>query len=138
MNPKIINAMQLWDASTGRFFSQYREHQKRAWSVDFSHAQPTKFATGSDDCTVKLWSINDVYLLMPSSFFFIVQFINYLINYLPSFAFIRKTAPTLSEMLPMSAVFNFLHTPRTCWHLARLITRSICMTFEIPGSLGAL
>ncbi|XVF33205.1 hypothetical protein REPUB_Repub17cG0148400 [Reevesia pubescens] len=48
-----------WDAGTGQEFCQYTEHQKRAWSVDFSQADPTKFASGSDDCSVKLWSINE-------------------------------------------------------------------------------
>lgn len=51
---------QLWDASTGQEFSQYNEHEKRAWSVDFSPVCPTKFASGSDDGTVKLWSISEV------------------------------------------------------------------------------
>nr|CAN60249.1 hypothetical protein VITISV_039399 [Vitis vinifera] len=41
----------MWDASTGEGFSQYTEHQKRAWSVDFSPVDPTKFASGSDDCS---------------------------------------------------------------------------------------
>ncbi|KAA3475204.1 protein SUPPRESSOR OF PHYA-105 1-like protein isoform X1 [Gossypium australe] len=48
-----------WDAGTGQGLCQYNEHQKRAWSVDFSQADPTKFASGSDDCSVKLWSINE-------------------------------------------------------------------------------
>lgn len=39
---------------------KYEEHDKRAWSVDFSRADPTKLASGSDDCCVKLWSINQV------------------------------------------------------------------------------
>ncbi|CAI0408600.1 unnamed protein product [Linum tenue] len=51
--------VKLWDASTGQGVSQYNEHQRRAWSVDFSPVCPTKLATGSDDCTVKLWSINE-------------------------------------------------------------------------------
>lgn len=51
--------IQLWDASTGQGFTQYVEHQKRAWSVDFSPVDPTKLASGSDDCSVKLWSINE-------------------------------------------------------------------------------
>lgn len=50
--------VQLWDASIGQKFTQYSEHQKRAWSVDFSQVDPTKLASGSDDCTVRLWSIN--------------------------------------------------------------------------------
>ncbi|KAI5424546.1 hypothetical protein KIW84_030646 [Lathyrus oleraceus] len=44
--------VKLWDASTGQEFSQYSEHEKRAWSVDCSPVCPTKFASGGDDCTV--------------------------------------------------------------------------------------
>ncbi|CAH2057743.1 unnamed protein product [Thlaspi arvense] len=51
--------VQIWDAGTGQGFSQYTEHQKRAWSVDFSPSDPTKFVSGSDDCSVKLWSVNE-------------------------------------------------------------------------------
>lgn len=51
--------VKMWDASTGQEFSQHIEHQKRAWSVDFCKVDPTKFATGSDDCSVKVWNINE-------------------------------------------------------------------------------
>ncbi|XP_022721075.1 protein SPA1-RELATED 2-like [Durio zibethinus] len=51
--------VKLWDASTGQAIFHYPEHQKRAWSVDFSQVCPTKLASGSDDCSVKLWSINE-------------------------------------------------------------------------------
>ncbi|KAH9608582.1 hypothetical protein KSS87_022324 [Heliosperma pusillum] len=51
--------VKLWDVSTGQGFSQYAEHEKRAWSVDFSPLDPTRLASGSDDCCVKLWSINE-------------------------------------------------------------------------------
>lgn len=40
-------------------FCQFSEHQKRAWSVDFSKVDPRMFATGSDDYLVKIWSINE-------------------------------------------------------------------------------
>lgn len=53
-------ARQLWDASTSQTLLEYEEHEKRAWSVDFSRADPTKLASGSDDGCVKLWSINQV------------------------------------------------------------------------------
>ena len=49
----------MWDAGTGQPFCQYSEHQKRAWSVDFSQSDPKMFASGSDDCSVKLWNINE-------------------------------------------------------------------------------
>ncbi|XVF10459.1 hypothetical protein REPUB_Repub07fG0184800 [Reevesia pubescens] len=51
--------VKLWDASTGQAISHYIEHEKRAWSVDFSQVYPAKLASGSDDCSVKLWSINE-------------------------------------------------------------------------------
>ncbi|MFS7925075.1 putative transcription factor WD40-like family [Helianthus anomalus] len=51
--------IQVWDACTGQGLSHYTEHQRRAWCVDFSHVDPTQFASGSDDCSVKLWSLNN-------------------------------------------------------------------------------
>jgi len=60
--PKWMH-FQLWDANTGQEFSRLTEHEKRAWSVDFSILCPTKFASGSDDCSLKLWSVNEVRLI---------------------------------------------------------------------------
>ncbi|XP_015947959.1 protein SUPPRESSOR OF PHYA-105 1 [Arachis duranensis] len=51
--------VQMWDAGTGQPLSQYMEHQKRAWSVHFSLSDPKMFASGSDDCSVKLWNIGE-------------------------------------------------------------------------------
>ncbi|XP_027907702.1 protein SUPPRESSOR OF PHYA-105 1-like isoform X2 [Vigna unguiculata] len=51
--------VQMWDADTGQPLSQYMEHQKRAWSVHFSLSDPKMFASGSDDCSVKLWNISE-------------------------------------------------------------------------------
>ncbi|KAJ0104546.1 hypothetical protein Patl1_17568 [Pistacia atlantica] len=55
--------VKIWDASTGQTVSHYIEHEKRAWSVDFSRVHPTKLASGSDDYSVKLWSINEALFL---------------------------------------------------------------------------
>lgn len=33
---------------------QWEAHDKRIWSVDFCPLDPTTFATGSDDCTIKV------------------------------------------------------------------------------------
>lgn len=52
-------AVQLWDASTSQAFAYYKEHEERAWSVDFSLIDPARFASGSDDCSVKLWNMNE-------------------------------------------------------------------------------
>ncbi|XP_075476925.1 protein SPA1-RELATED 2-like [Primulina tabacum] len=51
--------VKLWDATTGQSFSHFSEHTERAWSVDFSRVDPLKLASGSDDRSVKLWSINE-------------------------------------------------------------------------------
>ncbi|KAJ0913938.1 putative transcription factor WD40-like family [Helianthus annuus] len=51
--------VKIWDAGTGEAISHHIEHERRAWSVDFSRVDPIKLASGSDDCSVKLWSINE-------------------------------------------------------------------------------
>ncbi|KAL7609745.1 hypothetical protein Lser_V15G09966 [Lactuca serriola] len=51
--------VKIWDAGTGEAISNHIEHERRTWSVDFSRVDPMKLASGSDDCTVKLWSINE-------------------------------------------------------------------------------
>ena len=39
----------LWDTYTGNRVTLFEEHEKRAWSVDFSPCKPTCLASGSDD-----------------------------------------------------------------------------------------
>ncbi|KAK9076657.1 hypothetical protein SSX86_004991 [Deinandra increscens subsp. villosa] len=51
--------VKIWDAGTGEAVSHHVEHERRAWSVDFSRVDPIRLASGSDDCSVKLWSINE-------------------------------------------------------------------------------
>ncbi|KAK9702494.1 hypothetical protein K7432_011203 [Basidiobolus ranarum] len=48
----------LWDVNTGTQTRIFDEHEKRAWSVDFSKTDPTRLASGSDDTKVKIWSTN--------------------------------------------------------------------------------
>ncbi|KAL5730392.1 RING-type E3 ubiquitin transferase [Ranunculus cassubicifolius] len=50
--------VQVWDVTRSQVFMEMREHEKRVWSVDFSLADPTNLASGSDDGAVKLWNIN--------------------------------------------------------------------------------
>eukprot|EP00871_Galdieria_phlegrea_P004767 jgi/Galph1/5291/GphlegSOOS_G3993.1 len=50
----------LWDTVTGRTINEYEEHEKRIWSVDFSHVEPTRFASASDDGKVKIWTTIDL------------------------------------------------------------------------------
>jgi protein suppressor of PHYA-105 1 len=51
--------IQLWDASTAGEVAQYDEHARRVWSVDFSATDPMRFLSGSDDGSVRLWSVHE-------------------------------------------------------------------------------
>jgi len=46
----------VWDVTTRQSVMEYEEHDKRAWSVDFSRTEPSMLVSGSDDCKVKIWS----------------------------------------------------------------------------------
>ncbi|XAR68141.1 hypothetical protein NMG60_11003168 [Bertholletia excelsa] len=48
----------VWDVTTRQSVMEYEEHEKRAWSVDFSHTEPSMLVSGSDDCKVKVWCTN--------------------------------------------------------------------------------
>ncbi|XP_023642745.1 protein SPA1-RELATED 3 isoform X3 [Capsella rubella] len=50
--------VQIWDVARSQLVTEMKEHKKRVWSIDISSADPTLMASGSDDGTVKLWSIN--------------------------------------------------------------------------------
>jgi E3 ubiquitin-protein ligase RFWD2 len=45
----------VWDVNTHQSIMEYEEHEKRAWSVDFSKKEPTRLVSGSDDEKVKVW-----------------------------------------------------------------------------------
>lgn len=45
----------VWDVTTRQSVMEYEEHEKRAWSVDFSSTEPSMLVSGSDDCKVKVW-----------------------------------------------------------------------------------
>ncbi|KAJ6850407.1 E3 ubiquitin-protein ligase COP1-like [Iris pallida] len=45
----------VWDVNTHQSVMEYEEHEKRAWSVDFSRTEPSMLVSGSDDCKVKVW-----------------------------------------------------------------------------------
>ncbi|KAL5484611.1 hypothetical protein EMCRGX_G021140 [Ephydatia muelleri] len=51
-------AVCVWDTNTGTRLVKFQEHEKRVWSVVYNPTEPNLFASGSDDCTVKLWSSN--------------------------------------------------------------------------------
>jgi E3 ubiquitin-protein ligase RFWD2 len=39
----------VWDVNSKQSIMEYEEHEKRAWSVDFSRTEPTMLVSGSDD-----------------------------------------------------------------------------------------
>ncbi|KNA04927.1 hypothetical protein SOVF_195150 [Spinacia oleracea] len=45
----------VWDVATNQSVGEYEEHEKRAWSVDFSRTEPSLLVSGGDDCKVKVW-----------------------------------------------------------------------------------
>ncbi|XP_024399141.1 E3 ubiquitin-protein ligase COP1 isoform X2 [Physcomitrium patens] len=45
----------LWDVNTRQSVMEYEEHERRAWSVDFSRTEPSMLVSGSDDGKVKVW-----------------------------------------------------------------------------------
>ncbi|XP_057795011.1 E3 ubiquitin-protein ligase COP1-like [Salvia miltiorrhiza] len=45
----------VWDVTTRQSVMEYEEHEKRAWSVDFSPTESSMLVSGSDDCKVKVW-----------------------------------------------------------------------------------
>ncbi|XWS47381.1 hypothetical protein CRYUN_Cryun14cG0147500 [Craigia yunnanensis] len=49
----------VWDVTTRQSLMEYEEHEKRAWSVDFSQTDPSMLVSGSDDCKVKVWCTKD-------------------------------------------------------------------------------
>ncbi|XP_010479846.1 PREDICTED: protein SPA1-RELATED 4-like isoform X1 [Camelina sativa] len=50
--------VQVWDVARSQLVTEMKEHEKRVWSIDISSADPTLLASGSDDGSLKLWSIN--------------------------------------------------------------------------------
>ncbi|XP_024006037.1 protein SPA1-RELATED 4 isoform X2 [Eutrema salsugineum] len=50
--------VQVWDVARSQLVTEMKEHEKRVWSIDIPSADPTLLASGSDDGSVKLWSIN--------------------------------------------------------------------------------
>ncbi|KAI5016004.1 hypothetical protein ZWY2020_005736 [Hordeum vulgare] len=48
----------VWDVQTRQSVMEYEEHEKRAWSVDFSRTEPKMLVSGSDGCKVKVWCTN--------------------------------------------------------------------------------
>lgn len=50
--------LSIYDSATGQAVARFEEHDRRAWSVDYSKVDPTRLATGSDDHRVKIWSLN--------------------------------------------------------------------------------
>ncbi|XP_024156553.1 protein SPA1-RELATED 3 isoform X2 [Rosa chinensis] len=56
--------VQVWDVTRSQVLMEMKEHEKRVWSIDFSSADPTMLASGSDDGSVKLWSINQAIIFL--------------------------------------------------------------------------
>ncbi|OMJ10548.1 E3 ubiquitin-protein ligase COP1 [Smittium culicis] len=49
----------VYDTSNKSMVVQFNEHEKRTWSVDFSRTERNRLCSGSDDCRVKIWNLNN-------------------------------------------------------------------------------
>lgn len=47
----------LWDACSLSPVIEFNEHTSRVWSVDLSPSDPTRLLSGSDDGSIRLWSL---------------------------------------------------------------------------------
>ena len=61
---QLLIMFQVWDVTRSQALMEMREHERRVWSIDYSSADPTMLASGSDDSSVKLWSINQAILFL--------------------------------------------------------------------------
>lgn len=53
-----VGGVNVWDVKSGQQTLSFEEHKKRCWSVDFNDVDSRLIASGSDDGSVKLWSLN--------------------------------------------------------------------------------
>ena len=51
-------AVTLSDIHVGSHLKVWKEHQDRCWAVHWNQHDPNMIASGSDDCTVKIWASN--------------------------------------------------------------------------------
>ncbi|KAJ4823815.1 hypothetical protein Tsubulata_005662 [Turnera subulata] len=119
-------AVKLWDASTGQGICKYNEHEKRAWSVDFSPVYPTKLASGSDDCSVKLWSINEAcplsYSIKVAKLIIFSLFLSQIINY--------QRRDSWSEVISPSHALLFIFLQKSSIGTIRNIANVCCVQFS--------
>lgn len=60
--------VKLWDLNNTSTPDLFEEHEKRAWSVDWSRMRPEVFASGSDDTRLKIWNANEKKSLLSIDF----------------------------------------------------------------------
>jgi len=54
---EYAGGLALWDLGAGRQALRLGGHDKRVWSVDFSHHDANVLVTGSDDGTARVWDL---------------------------------------------------------------------------------
>lgn len=50
--------VQVWDTAASKATRTLKEHQKRAWTVQFNNVDPHLMASGSDDAKVGIIHFN--------------------------------------------------------------------------------
>lgn len=46
--------IQVWDTIASKSTRTFKEHEKRAWTIQFNNVDPHLMASGSDDTKVKI------------------------------------------------------------------------------------
>ncbi len=84
--------VRVWDACTSQQVCSFAEHEKRAWSVDYSSLDPSKIASASDDTrgtqlVILILLFLLFYYLLFIIYYFIVSF--YFLFFLFCFTYVQ-------------------------------------------------
>ncbi|WKY15245.1 hypothetical protein Q1695_000602 [Nippostrongylus brasiliensis] len=77
VNSGYDGSVTVWDINKVRTIRKFIEHEKRCWSVSFARNESHVCATGSNDCSVKIWNLNMSNSVMTIRPYFVVCTVNF-------------------------------------------------------------
>ncbi|KAK5978297.1 E3 ubiquitin-protein ligase RFWD2 [Trichostrongylus colubriformis] len=77
VNSGYDGSVTVWDINKVRRLRKFNEHEKRCWSVSFARTDNHICATGSNDCSVKIWNLNMANSVMTIRPYFVVCTVNF-------------------------------------------------------------